>query len=238
MSENTEHTDWKNEYPVLSNQNKENPFRVPDLYFEDQQKRLYSFVFAEELKQKIPTAGFNVPENYFENMQHQILSVVKLEEMRAQQEPLTKSNEFFEEQQNIIAARVKINEFVEKGNGFIVPENYFEELTDRINQKTGIKTVQQTGKVRSLFTRTAWKYATAACIAVAVTTGVFVKQYQSAHNVQTQLSNLPDADIENYLDIHADSYDNHLILETSAADGGSGSEKNKSGTDRNTLIKK
>ncbi len=237
MSENTEHTDWKNEYPVLSNQSKENAFRVPDLYFEDQQERLHSVVFAEELKQKTPTAGFNIPKNYFENVQHHILSVVKLEAMRAQEEPLIKSNKFFEEQQNIIAARVKINEFAEKGSGFTVPENYFEELTDRINQKTGIKTVQQTGKVHSLFTRTAWKYATAACIAVAITTGVFVKKYQAAHNVQTQLSNLPDADIENYLDVNADSYDNHLILETSAADDGSGLEKNKPGTDSNILIK-
>ncbi len=238
MSENTEHTDWINDYPVLSNQSKENPFRVPDLYFEDQQERLHSAIFAEDLKLKVPTAIFDVPENYFENLTNQIISVVKLEEMRAQQEPLTKSNAFFEEQQNIIAARVKINEFAEKGRGFTVPKNYFEELTDRINQKTGIKTVQQTGKVRSLFTRAAWKYATAACIAVAITTGVFVKKYQAAHNVQTQLSNLPDEDIENYLDIHADSYDNHLILETSAASDGSNSDKDKTGTDSNILIKK
>lgn len=237
MSENTEHTDWLNDYPVLSNQSKENPFRVPDLYFEDQQDRLHSAVFAENLKLKMPSSGFGVPENYFENLQDQILSVIKLEEMRVQQEPVVKSNAFFEEQQNIIAARIKINEFAENGDGFTVPENYFEGLTDRINQKTGIKTVQPTAKVRNLFTRAAWKYATAACIAVAVTTGIFVKKYQSAHNVQTQLSNLSDADIENYLDIHADSYDNHIILETSATDDSSESAKNKMGTDSNISIK-
>ncbi|MGI4750026.1 MAG: hypothetical protein ACRYFB_05295 [Janthinobacterium lividum] len=237
MNEHTEHTNWLNEYPVLQKQNRENPFRVPDLFFEEQQERIHSAIYAENLKSKTPSAGLVVPENYFDNLQNQILSTVNLEEMRAQQEPSVKSIEFFEEQQNIIAARIKINAFAEKGDGFTVPENYFETLTDRINQKTGIKTVQQPAKIRSLFTRAAWKYATAACIAVAVVTGIGVKKYQAAHNVQTQLSNLPDADIENYLDIHADSYDNHIILETSAADDGLNFDKNETSADSNSSNK-
>lgn len=233
MNEHTEHTNWLNEYPVLQNQNGENPFRVPDLFFEEQQQRIHSAIYAENLKLKLPSSGFTVPDNYFDSLQNQILSTVKLEGMRAQQEPSVQSTEFFAEQQSIIAARVKINEFAEKGSGFTVPKNYFETLSDRINQKTGIKTVQQPAKMRSLFTRAAWKYATAACIAVAVITGISVKKYQAAHNVQTQLSDLPDADIENYLDIHADSYDNHIILENSAVDGSS-TENNKTSTDSNS----
>ncbi|MGI4727523.1 MAG: hypothetical protein ACRYFL_00495 [Janthinobacterium lividum] len=236
MNEHTEHTNWLNEYPVLQKQNGENPFRVPDLFFEEQQERIQSAVFAESLKLKTPAEGFAVPENYFENLQNQILSTVKLEEMRASQ-PSIQSTEFFVEQQSIIAARIKINQFAENGSGFTVPENYFEELSDRITQKTGIKTVQQPAKIRTLFTKAAWKYATAACIAVAVVTGIGVKKYQTAHNVQIRLSDLPDADIENYLDIHADSYDNHIILETSATDDGSVLNNDKMSSDNNNSVK-
>ncbi|RYE30130.1 MAG: hypothetical protein EOP42_12815 [Sphingobacteriaceae bacterium] len=237
MNDNIEHTEWLNEFPALKLQSRKNPFLVPDNYFEEQEQHIRAAIFADELKFKTPQADFTVPNGYFENMQEQILSAIKLEEMRPENEFFIKPDTFFNEQQSIIAARIKISEFAEKGSGFSVPNNYFEELTDRINQKTGVKTVQQAAKVRNLFTRVAWKYATAACIAVAVTTGIFVKKYQSAHNVQTQLSNLPDADIENYLNIHADSYDNQVILETSAADNGSESVKNEMGTDSNMSIK-
>ncbi len=218
MNENTEHTDWLNDYPVLKNHQGVNPFLVPDRFFEEQQERIVSAVYAEELKLKTPNTGFNVPDSYFENMHEQVSSVVGLEKLRFSNDSSIKSDQFFEEQQSIIAARIKINEHAANGSGFTIPINYFDGLTDRITQKTGIKEVQQQGKVRNLFTRAAWKYATAACMAVAVTTGIFVKQYQSAHNVQTQLSRLPDADIENYLKINADTYDNHTILENSISD--------------------
>jgi hypothetical protein len=220
MNEQTENTDWLNDYPALKELSKENPFLVPDNFFGEQQERVHSAIYADKLKQKVPSAGFTVPDGYFENMQEQILSVIKLEELRSSNPEAVKSEEFFDEQQSIIAARIKISEFAESGSGFTVPENYFNELTDKITQKTGIKEAVQrpAAKVRNLFTRVAWKYATAACIAVAVTTGVFVKKYQAAHNVQTQLSNLSDADIENYLQINSDSYENHIILENSTSD--------------------
>ncbi|MVN20950.1 hypothetical protein [Mucilaginibacter arboris] len=232
MNENTENTDWLNDYPALKNQSRENPFRVPENFFEEQQERIHAAIYADELSKKLPSAGFIIPDGYFKNMEEQILSVVKLEEIRPT-ETYIKSDQFFEEQQSIIAARIKINEYAENGSGFTVPDNYFNDLTNRIIQKTGIKEVQQPAKVRSLFTRAAWKYATAACIAVAVATGFFIKQYQSAHNVQMQLSNLPDADIENYLQIHADTYDNHVILENSTLDTDVDIQNNQTSTDSN-----
>jgi len=233
MNDNTENKDWLNDYPVLEKQSRENPFLVPENFFEEQQERIHSAIYADELKVKIPSAGFTVPDGYFENMRQQVLSVVQLEEIRSLNEPFIKPDAFFNEQQNIIAARVKINEYVELGSGFTVPNNYFNDLTDRINEKTGIKEVQKPAKVRNLFTRAAWKYATAACIAVAVTTGIFVKQYQTAHNVQTQLYKLPDADIENYLKINADTYDNHIILENSTSNTELNIINNQTTTDSN-----
>ena len=233
MNELNEHNDWLNECPILQKTGTGNPFGVPDLFFEEQRENILSAVFAENLKLKTPANGFSVPEDYFESLQDRILSTVKLEELRPQQNPFLKSPGFFEEQQSIIAARIKINQFAENGSGFSVPENYFETLADQITQKTVIKTVQQPAKIKHFFTKAAWKYATAACIAVAVITGIGVKKYEAAHNIQTQLSALPDADIENYLDVHADSYDNHIILESSMPDDGLYLDKNSS-TDSNS----
>lgn len=235
MSDNTENMDWLNDFPALNAQSRKNAFLVPDHFFEEQQERIHSAIYADELKQQIPSVGFTLPDGYFENMQGQILSIVKLEEMRAANPVAAKSDAFFDEQQSVIAARIKINEYAASGSGFTVPDNYFNDLSNRITKKTGIKeALQPAAKVRNLFTRTAWKYATAACIAVAVATGFYVKQYQAAHNIQTQLSNLPDADIENYLKINADTYDNHIILENSTSDAGLSDIKNdQTGTDSN-----
>ncbi len=238
MNDNTDNTDWLKDFPALQKQNKENPFLVPENFFGEQQEHIHSAIYADELKLKIPSAGFTVPDGYFENMQEQILSVIQLEGLRSTNEPVVKSEQFFDEQQSIIAARIKINEFAAHGSGFTVPENYFEGLADQISKKTGIKEVlQPAAKVRSLFTRAAWKYATAACILVAVTTGIFVKQYQYSHDVQTRLSNLPDADIENYLKINSDTYDNHIILENSTADTDFDIKNGQTNTDSNGTIK-
>jgi hypothetical protein len=228
MNDNTEHTEWLNEFPVLKMQSRKNPFLVPDNFFEEQQEHIRTAIFADELKLKTPATDFTVPDGYFENMQEQILSAIKLEELRPANESFTKPDTFFDEQQSIIAARIKINEFAEKGIGFTVPENYFDELTAKINKKTGIKELHQPAKVRSLFAKAAWKYATAACIAVAVAVGIFVKQNHQTNTVQAQLSTLPDADIENYLKINSDTYDNHFILETNASDADPEIQKNTS----------
>lgn len=220
MKDNSENNDWLNDFPALKKQNTENTFTVPENFFEDQQKRIFSAIYADELKSKLPSTGFTVPDNYFENMQEQILSVIKLEQMRSDKPEDAVSADFFDEQQSIISARIKINEYAERGSGFTVPENYFNNLTDQINKKTGIKEVPQAAKVRNLFTKPAWKYAVAACLAIAVATGISIKQYQqqTPYNVQSQLSNLSDTDIEDYLKLHADSYDNHIILESSTSD--------------------
>lgn len=218
MNDNTEHTEWLNEFPALKMQSRKNPFLVPDNYFEEQQEHIRTAIFADELKLKTPQTDFTVPGGYFENMQEQILSAIKLEELRPESESFTKPDTFFDEQQSIIAARIRINDFAEKGNGFSIPEDYFEGLTAQINQKISVKEAPKPVKVRSLFVKATWKYATAACIAVAVTVGIFVKQYQPTKTIQAELSTLPDADIENYLKINSDTYDNQFILESSASD--------------------
>lgn len=234
MNENNDNTDWLNDYPDLKKQNRENPFRVPDNFFEEHQERIHSAIYADELKLKIPSEGFSVPDGYFEKMQDQVLSVIQLEGLRTDNETFTKPQEFFNEQQSIISARIKINEYAVNGSGFTVPENYFNELTAQINQKTGIKEAQPKAKVRNLFTKSVFKYAVAASVAIVVAAGISIKQYQSAHDVQKQLSNLPDADIEHYLEINSDSYDNHLILEDNSSDAGINVDNNTTGTKNNT----
>jgi hypothetical protein len=241
MNDNTDNTDWLNDFPALNKLSKENPFNAPSNFFEEQQERIHSAIYADELKLKIPSAGFTVPDAYFENMKEQVLSVIQLEALRTPNESFSKSDEFFKEQQDIIAARIKINEYAEHGSGFSVPDNYFNKLADHINEKIGIKEAlvqPRPAKVKNMFTKAAWKYAVAASVVVALTTGIFVKQYQAAHTVQAQLSNLSDEDIENYLNIHADSYDNHIILENSASDSELDIENQTAGADSNgTIIK-
>lgn len=218
MKDNTEDTDWLNDYPALKKQQKDNPFLLPQNYFEDQQEQIRTAIFVQTLKQNTSDQAFTVPDQFFDEQQSNIASRIIIDEFAGQKNNFTVPDHFFEIQKSSISSQIIISEFAGEENGFTVPVNYFEDLQKKITQKTGIKEVRPVlASVRKLFIKTTWKYATAACITIAVVTGVVIKQNQPV-NVKTQLSNLPDADIENYLKINADAYDNHIIMESSASE--------------------
>jgi hypothetical protein len=274
MTSDIENKEWLNDYPVLKQVNKNNPFTVPVGYFDELGQRITARIYLEELKNKMPLSGFTVPENYFEDLNSNIQSRVNIEKALPTENTgftvpenyfeelgsniqsrifveealkgdtgFTVPENYFEELSSNIQSRVFIEEALSEHTGFTVPENYFEELNSQItsrifveealtnadetltvpqdyfnklNQSILNKTVNQVvvkrkeAVIRRMFASTAFKYATAACLAVMIGTGVFLKQFNDPEAVHKrsylhkELSNVPVDDIQNYLDMNAD----------------------------------
>src|SRR5581483_6320746 len=95
--------EWLKDYMSLKQVNPNNPFTVPEGYFDGLDERILAKIKLAELKKSIPESGFSVPENYFDDLT---------------------SN---------IQARINIEEALDKeATGFTVPEGYFDELANNI----------------------------------------------------------------------------------------------------------
>ena len=121
-----------------------------------------------------------------------------------------------------IQSRIAVEEALAgAGNGFTVPDGYFETLNESILAKTAgieqeakvVSINRNKGLVRKLFRSTAFKYATAACFAVAIGGGILLFQSPDADNahknsfLHKQLSNVPVSDIKSYLELNVDAGD-------------------------------
>jgi len=120
--------------------------------------------------------------------------------------------------------------------GFTVPENYFEKLQSAVINKTVNSPLKQRkGIVRRMVTSGMFKYATAACLAIAAGTTWFIEQYESpqaVHNrsyIHKALSNVSDDDIIEYLQMHMDAADTRSVLDNAEQinNGSEGAEELK-----------
>lgn len=102
--------EWQKDAPVLASISKDNPFTVPEGYFNTLSEQLKSRALIES-KQIKDSAGFTVPEAYFTGLSQRIQGRIVLEST------LSKNKE----------------------QGLQLPESYFETLSDRIQARIGKK---------------------------------------------------------------------------------------------------
>ncbi|MFI5161592.1 MAG: hypothetical protein ACHQHN_09965 [Sphingobacteriales bacterium] len=242
----------------LKQVNPNNPFTVPEGYFDSLNEMILSKARLEELKKN--STGFTLPENYFDELTGNIQSRINLEEaLDKESAGFTAPSNYFYDLSANIQARINVEEaldkeatgfevpegyfdnlqqqiqsriFVEEAltaqpAGFSVPGNYFDNLTANIiDQTTKKEKVKSYGVVRKLFATAAFKYATAACVVIAVGGTIFLSQTetpQEAHNnsfLHKSLAIIPVEDIQNYLQSHSDATtDTHTLMdETKQAD--------------------
>jgi len=132
-----ENREWLNEYVLLKQVNANNPFSVPDGYFNGLSEHIMSAIKIDELKSKMPLDGFVVPENYFEELNNNIQSRVNIEQiLSTENTSFTVPENYFDELRNNIQSRVNIESVLNTEDaGFTVPENYFEELNTQITSR-------------------------------------------------------------------------------------------------------
>lgn len=157
---------------------------------------------------------FTVPENYFDSLTKTLNTRIQIENVRFENEQEFKLPEnYFEQLPDLIEARIaleSINSSVIADTGFSTPPGYFDELSPKILALVDAQP-RKTQTVRKL--KPMWlSYAAAA--SVALIAGITLFFNLRNNNIDTQLSQIPEQDIINYLQMHADVGDTPAIMET------------------------
>lgn len=156
--------------------------------------------------------------------------------------PFTVPAGYFEELPDLVNSRLYIETGNGKGtDGFMVPDQYFEELSSRIKTSVAIDNIKTRipsegfalpdGYFEGLSARinqrlelpaegktpvrrmlTSWiGYAAAACITVMIAAGIYFNT--DAYHFNKQLSEVSDQEILNYLQVHSTAGDTPFIIE-------------------------
>ena len=121
--------------PTLAKIAKQQPFGVPQGYFEANEAFIPALVRLVSLKRE---EGFTVPGNYFEELPGIISDRIFLQGMRMDDIP----EGYFDELAGIIQSKIFL-ENLGKENAFSVPENYFEELGDNVRSRISVESLKK-----------------------------------------------------------------------------------------------
>ena len=223
MKSDMENKDWLNYYKLLKQISPANPFIVPAGYFDDLGDRIMSLKNIYELKNNGPFDGFAVPENYFEELEEKIQGRTAIEScLNSKNTGFTVPEGYFGNLEQQIKSRILIEKTA--GNTeehFTVPHGYFNQLNKNILEKTvNSNNANRSGIIRKLFTSTAFKYATAACFALALGGGILLSELNNSVNehknsfLHKQLLNVPVDEIKNYLQLNVDAGDAQQTVAT------------------------
>lgn len=141
---------------------------------------------APQLAKLKKSNPFTVPSNYFEELEERINQSVFISSLqKSEHGGFDTPSNYFETLEEQITSRVTLAQFSSKETqDFTVPDGYFEKLQQNIIAKTN-----NTKKVVKLWAKPLFKYAVAACLVIASTTGWFVnKQYQTKQLRYTELA--------------------------------------------------
>ena len=168
MKHDVENDEWKTEAPNLASLPSENPFGVPENYFNSLSDTINTTVYAEKLKDAIPASGFTVPEQYFSTLKARI----------------------------VIETGLGILQHLPEKDGNSIPDGYFQHLQSKILARTTAETeevkpevmpVQEKSKIIRLWHSDLLKYASAACFILVTAFGLYLNQQKF-----TQETNVSD----------------------------------------------
>lgn len=169
MKTDVENNEWKAEAPYLASLQKENPFRVPEQYFNSLPDLINSSVYYEDLRDAIPASGFSVPAQYFSEAQLRITKAI----MNSMEGEESDTDEVVTFQ-------------LPKSDGYAVPDLYFEKLQSRILEKTIAQDspAKKSSKIVRLWRSGLLKYASAACFVLVSTFGLYVNHQREVLNTE------------------------------------------------------
>jgi len=159
---------------------------------------------------------FIVPSGYFESLTDAINSRILIELARFESaEKFNIPSDYFQKLPTQIKERIALEtiQSLVSSTGFTVPESYFTDLSERIQTKL---TEQKPERKKNIFK--SWiSYSAAVCITLVVGTAVYFNS--AGYTISKDLSEIPDQEIINYLQIHSTLNDNQFIIENLSEDG-------------------
>lgn len=155
---------------------------------------------------------FTVPAGYFDELPSIVNSRIYIESTLGKgSNGLKVPEKYFEELSSRIENNIAVENLkaISPAGGFAVPDGYFESLSERINHRLE-PPVRSKTPIRSIMT--SWVgYAAAACITVMIAAGIYFNT--DAYNFNEQLSEIPEQEIINYLQVHSTAGDTPFIIE-------------------------
>jgi len=206
---------------VLSN---DKGFTVPADYFNELEQSIQSRIAIDEVLNN--DKGFTVPADYFNELERNIQSRIAIDEVLSNDKSFTVPTDYFNELEQNIQSRITIEQHLEN-ESFAIPTGYFEALESKILQQTTLQTgaivvKEERGMLVNLWTKHAFKYASAACFSLIIGTGLFMSEFSTTstshkhsylHKAVAKISN---DEIETYLQLTTDV---PSIIDNSDLDG-------------------
>ena len=159
---------------------------------------------------------FVVPSGYFESLSDEVNARILIESARFESaEEFNIPSNYFENLSSRIEERIAIENIhsIVPSTGFSVPETYFKDLSERIQSKLA---EQKPERKKNIFK--SWiSYSAAACITLVLGTALYFNS--TGYTIGRDLSEVPDQEIINYLQIHSTVNDNQYIIENLSDDG-------------------
>lgn len=111
---------------------RKNPFTVPDNYFSESANTIRKLITIEKSRNNLESTA-DLPVNYFEDLKQRILKQTKLEGYQEKPENLwAVPEDYFANLTEQLKAKSRIDTITKDNEGFIVPEDYFNELSSTI----------------------------------------------------------------------------------------------------------
>lgn len=148
MERELENSEWIELAPSLAKMSKRNPFGTPENYFTELEDHAQVNVFLAELPRNTNNYGLNVPEDYFTTLASNIETTIKL------------------------------SQAIKPQSSFEVPKNYFSELQEKLEARTSEFKPEVKPRVIKLWRTNLIKYATAACLLLVSSFGIYYYNQQ------------------------------------------------------------
>ncbi|MGY3052861.1 hypothetical protein ACVWYG_001057 [Pedobacter sp. UYEF25] len=152
MNKETENNEWIDLAPYLAKTSRRNPFITPSHYFEGLEEQTKNAIFLAGLSGNKQHFGLQIPDDYFKTLSSKI------------------------------ETNITLIQNIKQESAFTVPENYFSQLQDRIVARTIDDKVKKAPKILKLLQRDLVKYATAACLLLVSSFGLY---FYSRHSLPT-----------------------------------------------------
>ena len=154
---------------------------------------------------------YSVPSGYFEKMADEIGSQVRIISLENNSNTFTLPENYFDLLSSSLNSRIKLEELKDV-EVFSTPENYFMDLEDRINSQIKNVASDRPSPIIKKISRKWIVYAAAACITTVIGIGLYFNQNEQP-TINTQLAQIPEEQIIDYLQLYSDAGDVSIIME-------------------------
>ncbi|MFD2286458.1 hypothetical protein GJU39_00855 [Pedobacter petrophilus] len=155
---------------------------------------------------------FTVPNGYFDSVEAHVAAAIFIDSLNKKMNDnvFEVPQDYFENLTERIETNIKLAARPKAEDAFAVPAGYFETLENKINHKIAFEEPKKEAKIIPLWSRNVVKYASAACFVLMASYGAYFYQNNSTPIPVTQLQTAELANEQLLYDIDESTIIEHL----------------------------